>query len=208
MFSARLSVCTSPKSSSNLNHIFQAALLSLLGVLVVVTAAPVGPVADSIFPISFVGNISPIQQTNFAGDTRIYMQRPDNSIIEVAVGGPLSVGHVFSVETLVDAADVQFQTLIAAVTLNPAAFQTEVHIFYISSNNTIAEVWTLNGVVMRGPTCSTCIDRQGFTVQPGNRVLYAMSTQAGESTGNVKLRVGFVSAGSPSTYIDRGGIQS
>ncbi|KAF7293075.1 hypothetical protein MIND_01206900 [Mycena indigotica] len=158
------------------------------------------PTTDSIFPISFVGNIASLQQTNFAGDTRIYMQQPDNSITELNINGPLSSARLVGTMTLVPAAEVQFQSLIAAVSLDPGAFGVEAHVFFISPQNTLAEYFTANNQPWKGGvSCTTCIDRQGFAVQPGNRVLYAMSTQAPEGTGNFKLRVGFVSAGSPGT---------
>ncbi|KAJ7050190.1 hypothetical protein C8F01DRAFT_1237936 [Mycena amicta] len=181
-----------------------ALLLPLLGVLSPVKAAPsndtFGPIADSISPISFVGNIAPIQQTNFQGDTRIYMQQPDNSIVELNIDGPISTARLVGTMTLVPAAEVQFQSLIVAVTLDPGAFGVEAHVFFISPQNIVAEYMKMgNGNWQGGVSCSACIDRQGFAVQPGNRVLYAMSTQAPEGTGNFKLRVGFVSAGSPTT---------
>ena len=48
-----------------------------------------------------------------------------------------------------------------------------------------------------GPSCTVCITADTFSVQPNSKVLYAMGNNAVGNTAS--LRVGFVSAGAPTT---------
>jgi hypothetical protein len=68
----------------------------------------------------------------------------------------------------------------------------------VSPTNILSEyIWT-NAIGWHGgPSCTNCITRSGFVVQPGNKVLYAIANDAAGSLAT--LRVGFVSAGAPTT---------
>ncbi|KAJ7044371.1 hypothetical protein C8F04DRAFT_1174802 [Mycena alexandri] len=74
------------------------------------------PVPNTIVPVEFAGNAAAIQAPAFGEDTRIYYQADvSGGILELAVSGPATVGKVFSLQTLIPAAQVQPCTLIAAV---------------------------------------------------------------------------------------------
>lgn len=76
---------------------------------------PVAPVADNIFPVTFVGNIVVPQASS--GDTRVYYQNTDNSIGELAVSGPFTTGHVYFSTVRIPAAEVLPGTPIATAVL-------------------------------------------------------------------------------------------
>ncbi|KAJ7769978.1 hypothetical protein B0H16DRAFT_1715613 [Mycena metata] len=157
----------------------------------------VGPSPDSI-PESFVGNIAAIQATNdLTGDTRIYFQNADNSIEEIGVTGPFTSGRLFGQGLHVPADEVQGNTLIAAVTIDGEHFQ-EIHLFFVSPANILSEYIFDTATGWRGgASCTDCITVNAYAVEPGNRVLYAMGNSASGSPAI--LRVGFVSAGAPTT---------
>ncbi|KAJ7196388.1 hypothetical protein GGX14DRAFT_574960 [Mycena pura] len=173
------------------------------------------PISADIVPVTFVGNVAPIQAPAFwtgalQGDTRIYYQNADGGIQATGISGPLTSGTFIFTQALVPASQVQGNTPIAAVTINEAAFQAvrfrvhlahigmQVHVFFVSPSNILSEYIFSEATGWRGgPSCTDCIDVQGFVVQSGNRVLYAM---ANEEAGSLALlRVGFVSAGAPDT---------
>jgi len=67
-------------------------------------------------------------------------------------------------------------------------------LFYIHPNNTLGE---FSNNSLQG--CTYCITKEGFQVVPGSTALYVIADQ---STPATQIRVGFVSAGSPSTITE------
>ncbi|KAJ7763449.1 hypothetical protein B0H16DRAFT_1311173, partial [Mycena metata] len=134
-----------------------------------------------------------LQAPPTGGDTRLYYQNADNSIQQISVSGPFTSGELYGTRVLVPADEVQANTLIAAAMINGETF---VHVFFISPRNTLSEYIFRPGTGWRGgANCTECIDTEGYVVQPGNRVLYAMGNSDAGSLA--LLRVGFVSAGAP-----------
>ncbi|KAJ7892413.1 hypothetical protein B0H13DRAFT_1625594, partial [Mycena leptocephala] len=140
------------------------------------------------------GNVAAVQATN--GDTRLYSQNSNNTIQEIGVSSPFNGGgHSFGPDSLVPGAEALGGTPIAAAIVNGTGFQ-EIHFFFVSPTNILSEyIWA--DAWRGGPSCTDCITRSGFVVQPGNKVLYAVANDAAGSPAT--LRVGFVSAGAPGT---------
>ncbi|KAJ7769971.1 hypothetical protein B0H16DRAFT_1715607 [Mycena metata] len=166
------------------------------GVFGAVIPRGVGPSPDLI-PVNFVGNIGAVQAIGGTpGDTRLYFQNADNSIQAVRVTGPFTTGRFFAQSPRIPADEVQANTLIAVVTIGDD-FQ-EVHIFFVSPANILSEYIFDTATGWRGgASCTDCITVNAYAVEPGNRVLYAMGNSASGSPAI--LRVGFVSAGAPTT---------
>ncbi|KAJ6553239.1 hypothetical protein B0H19DRAFT_1263643 [Mycena capillaripes] len=168
----------------------------LLLVAALASAAP--PVAESDFPVSFVGNIVVPQIPS--GDTRIYYQKADNRISELGVTGPFVGGgrvYISNRDPLIPGDEVLVGTPISCVVLGD--HWEEVHLFFVSPAHILSEyIWSLSLNAWRGgPSCSDCIRAQGFGVQPGSQVLYATVNNA---TGSpALLRVAFVSSDPPDT---------
>ncbi|KAJ7820759.1 hypothetical protein B0H14DRAFT_2833250 [Mycena olivaceomarginata] len=153
------------------------------------------PVANTIVPVNFAGNAAAIQAPAFGEDTRVYYQADvSGGILELAFTGPATVGKAFSIQTLIPAAQVQPRTLIAAVITDGVDF-TGTHVYFVSPDNILSEYINPGGAWIGGPTCTTCIDRNRFAVQPGNSVLYALANNGPNEPAFI--RVGFVSAGAP-----------
>ncbi|KAJ7060368.1 hypothetical protein C8F01DRAFT_1058479 [Mycena amicta] len=153
--------------------------------------------AAAIWPISFPGNPGAIQSPGTGSDTRIYYQTPTGDIDVVRITAPFTSGHVSSEMLIVPANEVISGTPIVALSVNaPAGADfTEVHLYFFSPNNILSEYIFSSSVWRGGPTCTDCLTRQGFVNQAGSKVLYAMlDTTVGSLA---RLRVGFVSAGSP-----------
>lgn len=70
------------------------------------------------------------------------------------------------------------------------------HVFFFSRQNVVSEYMWKNGAFVGGANCAECITVQGF-VATRNSFLYAL-----ENLSRPSLRVGFVSAGSPSTVTE------
>ncbi|KAJ7635781.1 hypothetical protein DFH06DRAFT_1139320 [Mycena polygramma] len=162
--------------------------------------ATVGPGPD-FRPVSFTGNVAAVQATGLGGDTRIFYQNADNSIQQIGINGPFTVGAFTGGGVLVPANQVLPGTPIAATLINGDAFQ-EMHLFFISPNNTLSSyIWQNATKVFRGgPSCWDCLTASQFAVQPGSKVLYVMGNSAEGS--NAVLRVGFISAGQPGTLTE------
>ncbi|KAJ7633935.1 hypothetical protein B0H17DRAFT_1149855 [Mycena rosella] len=157
-------------------------------------------ITPSPIPLSFVGNVAAIQAPAGAADTRIYYQEPDNSIHVLLISGPFTTGRWFGSELVVPAAEVQFNTLIAAVTIDGGDF-TLAYLFFISPSNVLSGyIGTPAAGWVGGPACTDCITALNFVVQPGNRVLYAMGND--DPGSPAVLRVGFISAGAPDTLTE------
>ncbi|KAJ6560621.1 hypothetical protein DFH09DRAFT_1316642 [Mycena vulgaris] len=170
--------------------------LPLILSAVVARATPAAPVADNIFPITFVGSI--VVPESSSGDTRIYYQKADNGIGEVAVTGPFTSGHVFGGNgNLIPAAQVLPGTPIATAVLGDN--WAKLHVFFVSPTHILSEwIWEAALNAWRGgPTCSDCITVNGFTVQLGSQVLFATANNSPSSPA--LLRVAFVSSGAPNT---------
>ncbi|KAJ6551458.1 hypothetical protein B0H19DRAFT_1073158 [Mycena capillaripes] len=149
-----------------------------------------------VVPVFTSGNVAPLHSLIANNDTRLYHQNPDdNSIRVLEVTGAFTTGILFGSVELVPPGAAQPNTLIAAVALGLEF--NEVHLYFISPSNILSEYIFTAASGWRGrPTCMECIDVNQFAVQSGNRVLYAMVNE--NATGSTtKLRVGFVSAGSP-----------
>ncbi|KAJ6461159.1 hypothetical protein C8R47DRAFT_1159883, partial [Mycena vitilis] len=153
------------------------------------------PVAQNIFPISFIGSITVPQATS--GDTRVYYQDLDNNIGELVVTGPFVSGHVAASDMRVPASQVLGGTPIASAVLGDNF--AELHLFFVSPAHILSEwIWNAQAAAWRGgPTCSDCITVNGFVVQTGSQVLYASANNAPGSPA--LLRVTFVSSGAPNT---------
>ncbi|KAJ7086264.1 hypothetical protein C8R44DRAFT_752667 [Mycena epipterygia] len=171
--------------------------LPLIFGAVVARAVPATPVANNIFPITFVGSIV-VPESN-SGDTRIYYQKADNGIGEVSVTGPFTSGLVYGGNgNLIPAAQVLPGTPIATAVLGDQ--WALLHLFFVSPTHVLSEwIWdSVDGTGWRGgPTCSDCIEVNGFTVQPGSQVLFATANNSPSSPA--LLRVAFVSSGAPNT---------
>ncbi|KAJ6586320.1 hypothetical protein DFH09DRAFT_1143120 [Mycena vulgaris] len=151
---------------------------------------------DTGRPLTLVGNVAAVQATDLGGDTRLYYQNQDNSIQETSISGPFTSGTFEGTQVLIPANEVLPGTPIAAVTLNGNAFQ-EIHVFFVSPSNILSEYWWNGQTWFGGPSCgSDCITQNQFAVQPGSKLLYAMSSTGGPH------RVGFVSAGNPGTLTE------
>ncbi|KAJ7229491.1 hypothetical protein C8J57DRAFT_1387217 [Mycena rebaudengoi] len=157
--------------------------------------------SPEVVPVTFFGNIAAVQVPGASADTRIYYQNPDNSIQVMGVSGPFTTGRRFLSLLVVPAAEVQFNTLIAAVAtrFNGGDF-AEVHLFFISPSNVLSEYIGDSTGFRGGPTCTDCITALNFVVQSGNRVLYA--TGSSDPGSPALLRVGFISAGAPDTLTE------
>lgn len=65
--------------------------------------------------------------------------------------------------------------------------------FFVSPENILSEYYFTEGIGLQGGTsCTTCVTSEGFLVTANSQMLYAIET-------STKVRVGFVSAGSPNT---------
>ncbi|KAL0572065.1 hypothetical protein V5O48_009883 [Marasmius crinis-equi] len=152
--------------------------------------------SPSIFPIAYHGAAAAVQAIQENSDTRIYYQHTDNSIHQIAVNGLFTTGRVFADDQFVPPEEVLEGTPIVATSFGDT--WQEIHFFFFSPGNILSEyIWKANVGFHGGPNCSECITVNQFGVQPGSKVLYVMG-----NPGAHGLRVGFVSAGSPSTITE------
>ncbi|KAJ6622041.1 hypothetical protein B0H10DRAFT_2214651 [Mycena sp. CBHHK59/15] len=142
----------------------------------------VGAPSPNLVSIAPMGNIATVQTTS--GDTRLFFQDSTGAILEWNLSGPFTtgknVGHI--------------------AVGNPT--YTGVRLYFLSPSYVLSEyIWpttisvNTNGF-MGGPSCTTCLTTQGIVVSSstGSKVLYAMANPAFN-----QFRVGFVSAGQPTT---------
>ncbi|KAJ7440618.1 hypothetical protein FB451DRAFT_1300030 [Mycena latifolia] len=153
--------------------------------------------APATVPVSFTGGAAAVQAINANGDSRIYYQNYDNSIQEIAVNGPLTTGRFTGTTLLVPANEVLAGTPIAATTIAGDDLQ-QIHVYFLSPDHILSEYAFGGGVWHGGPNCTDCLTRNGFVVQPGSKVLYALGNLQTPLV-NALVRVGFVSAGAPAT---------
>ncbi|KAF8872309.1 hypothetical protein BD779DRAFT_1679797 [Infundibulicybe gibba] len=176
---------------------FSKILLVLSALSVTASAFAHVPRAAEIVPLSPFGGVAAVQSEN--NDTRLYYQRSDGSIHQYIVSNAFNVGHTSGLDTLlIPASEVQLGTPIA-ITSTISQFFGEIRIYFFSPSNILSEyIWMAAvGHFRGGPSCADCLTAAGLAVVPGSKVLYAMQNP---STGS--LRVGFVSAGFPSTLAE------
>ncbi|THU98590.1 hypothetical protein K435DRAFT_526350 [Dendrothele bispora CBS 962.96] len=155
--------------------------------------------AAALIPVSPVGPIAALQ---FNGDTRIYYQDSVlGGIMSLAVSNAFTTGHLIALQQIVPANEIMFGSPIALVNLPGTSSSDpfpEIHIFFVSPANILSSyIWRDSiGRFIGGSSCTECITQSGFVVQPNTKVLYALALGSGSS---LILRVGFVSAGAPST---------
>ncbi|KAJ7765274.1 hypothetical protein B0H16DRAFT_1717819 [Mycena metata] len=152
---------------------------------------------SEIIPVSFVGGAAAVQAINANGDSRIYYQDYDNSIQEIAVNGPLTTGRSTGSSLRVPANEVLAGTPIAATTIAGNDLQ-QIHVYFLSPDYVLSEYAFGGGIWQGGPNCTDCLTANGLVVQRGSEVLYALGSLQAPS-GTAFVRVGFVSAGAPST---------
>ncbi|KAF7351997.1 hypothetical protein MVEN_01161900 [Mycena venus] len=160
---------------------------ALLGSSTAVVPSP------NLVPVAPLGNVAAVQITT--GDTRVYFQDSTGGIVQGRVTEPfLSGGTYTGSAPLIPASEVLPYTPIAAITANTATY-TGIRIYFLSRENVLSEyIWTPTAGYSGGPNCTACLTTQGIVVQNGSEVLYAMA-----NTAFNQFRVGFVSAGQPTT---------
>ncbi|KAJ6553269.1 hypothetical protein B0H19DRAFT_1263669 [Mycena capillaripes] len=171
-------------------------LILALPLMIAALASAAPPVAENIFPVSFLGSIVVPQIAS--GDTRVYYQHADNSIGELSVTGPFVGGSVYNNISLISADQVLAGTPISCALLSGDDWD-ELHIFFISPAHILSEwIWSAMLNSWRGGlTCIDCITVNAFVVQPGSQILYATSNNT--PRGPALFRIAFISAGAPNT---------
>ncbi|KAJ7587588.1 hypothetical protein C8J56DRAFT_942163 [Mycena floridula] len=144
--------------------------------------------ADAISFTAF-GSVSAVQLTT--GDTRIYHQKPDGSIWQVAVSGVFFQGKFASDGMIVPAGEALLGTPIAATVNGNYA---DVHLFFLSPNLIVSEYMWTGTAWIGAANCPQCITGIGFLAAT-SQFLYAMENSVAGTPA--KLRVGFNSAGTP-----------
>ncbi|KAJ7876904.1 hypothetical protein B0H14DRAFT_3859080 [Mycena olivaceomarginata] len=130
--------------------------------------------SPDIVRIAPMGNVAAVQITT--GDTRIFYQDSTGAIDIGGITAPLLSGGTAKANT-------------------PFIPASEIRIYFLSPENVLSEyIWTPSGGFTGGPSCTRCLTAQGIVVQNGSQVLYAMA-----NTAFNQFRVGFVSAGQPTT---------
>jgi len=75
-----------------------------------------------------------------------------------------------------------------------------VRVFFFSKDYILSEwIWTSDLGTRGGDACPECITHNGFAVVPGSQALYAMINPSAPAS---KVRVGFISPGSPGTITE------
>jgi len=188
-------------------------LLSVLSVFIAVRASAlpgnstaVVPSPD-IFPIAPMGNVEAVQVTT--GDTRFFFQDSTGAIIIGGSSAPfISGGRNGGNSLLVPANEVLPRTPIVAITANTATY-TGLRLYFLSPTNVLSEyiypatIAQNTGGFMGGPSCTACLTAQGLVATSNTQVLYAMA-----NTAFNQFRVGFVSAGQPSTVSEAANLGS
>ncbi|KAJ7026372.1 hypothetical protein C8F04DRAFT_1238657 [Mycena alexandri] len=158
---------------------------ALLGNLTAVVPSP------KLVPLAPMGNVAAVQIPN--GDTRVFFQDATGNIVIARVTQPLlSGGTYIPIESVVPAREVLPSTPIVAIAANTATW-TAMRIYFLSPANVLSEFTWVPGGFSGGPSCATCLTAQGIVVA-NSKVLYAMA-----NTAFNQFRVGFVSAGQPTT---------
>jgi hypothetical protein len=162
-----------------------------------------------------MGNVAAVQITT--GDTRIFFQDSTGAIIIGGVSAPfLSGGRNGGNSVLVPAGEVLPHTPIVAITANTATYTgvrrlshhthlaipdcPQVRLYFLSRSNVLSEyiypatIAQNTGGFMGGASCTACLTMQGIVTSSTSPVLYAMANPAFN-----QFRVGFVSAGQPTT---------
>ncbi|KAJ7897725.1 hypothetical protein B0H14DRAFT_2676651 [Mycena olivaceomarginata] len=176
----------------------------LLTVLYIFTAIRAGPLfgnstavlpSPNLVPIAPLGNVAAVQITT--GDTRIYYQDSTGAIVQGVITGPFLSGGKATAPAggvHIPASEVLLYTPIVAITANTATY-TGVRVYFLSPEHVLSEyIWAPATGFIGGPSCIKCLTTQGINVQNGSNVLYAMA-----NTAFTQFRVGFVSAGQPTT---------
>ena len=72
----------------------------------------------------------------------------------------------------------------------------QIHVYFLSPANVLSEyIW--NAGWQGGPSCTQCLTASNFVAAAGSQILYAMG-----NPDTAELRVGFVSAGAPTTLTE------
>ncbi|KAJ7896831.1 hypothetical protein B0H13DRAFT_1884895 [Mycena leptocephala] len=181
-------------------------LLTVLSIFTAVRASALpgnstaGVLSPDLFPIAPMGNVAAVQITT--GDTRIFFQDSTGAIIIGGVSAPfLSGGRNGGNSVLVPAGEVLPHTPIIAITANTATY-TGARLYFLSRSNVLSEyiypatIAQNTGGFMGGASCTACLTMQGIVTSSTSPVLYAMANPAFN-----QFRVGFVSAGQPTTIM-------
>ncbi|KAJ7576494.1 hypothetical protein C8J56DRAFT_973077 [Mycena floridula] len=166
--------------------------LALAFTSVVALPAAVNHIQRATDAISFtpVGSVSAYQEPTVQ-TTIINYQKPDGSIWQYTVSGPLFKGTILQDFLVVPAGEALCGTPIAAVwTPN-----VDVHLYFLSPSLIVSEYIYIYGSsgYIGGSACPQCITNNGF-LAASSQFLYAME-DSGAPVAN--LRVGFDSAGTP-----------
>ncbi|KAK7460790.1 hypothetical protein VKT23_008718 [Stygiomarasmius scandens] len=159
--------------------------------------------STNLVPLDTVGAVAAIQIPS--NPTRIFYQSFSGGIHQLCIDGTFTTGGLTcgpDNAPSVPPDEVAYGSPIVAVTFdalpsNSSRF-SEFRIYYFSNENILSEFIFTPGNPRHGDACPECITHRGFAVVPGS-FLYAMANPT--KPGN-RVRVGFRSAGSPTTITE------
>ncbi|KAF9061827.1 hypothetical protein BDP27DRAFT_1428588 [Rhodocollybia butyracea] len=123
---------------------------------------------NSVVPVS--GKVMVAAQAT-SGDTRIYYQANNGSIVQIAVSNAFTVGQFESTHIEVPPDEVRYNTLLLSQLPPKLPSSWSLHIFFFSPDNILSEYFFNGSSFEGGPTCATCITNEGFVGAEGSQML-------------------------------------
>jgi len=181
---------------SNFLFLSATVLLHLLASTTTALTLPTKRSTDFV-PFHSLGGVDAILR-NSGGDTQIYYQATDGSIWAYETSAAFDTGTTKFNTPLIPAGEALVGTPIITVTNDDF---TEIHVFFVSPTHILSEWrWDAATSWASGSSCTTCITNAGFVVQNGGTLLYVLTPKT--SSGELSIRIGFESAGEPSTIVE------